>query len=80
MVALIDLLDEKVETSTEDGMMARNDPGLEAGLEGDVLPLSRLHIFKRKNDLMYCCRCWLHGYSASIRGYIYVLGNHEGCL
>jgi hypothetical protein len=46
MVVRIDLLDERVETSTEDGMMARNDPGLEAGLDGDVLLPSRLHVFE----------------------------------
>ena len=43
MVVRTDLLDERVEeTSTEDGMMERNDLGLEAGLEEDVLLLSRL--------------------------------------
>ncbi len=40
----IDLLDEKAEKSTGDGMMVENDRDLVVDLEGAVLLPSRLHV------------------------------------
>lgn len=54
MVVRTDLLDERVEEmNTEDGVTERNDLGLAAGLEGDVLLLSRLHVFNDKSYIMF---------------------------
>ena len=72
MVVRIDLLDEKAEKSTGDGMMVENDRDLVVDLEGAVLLPSRLHGIEWMKDVIL--RWWWDALFAV------VVGDSEICL